>query len=319
MTGGYGRDIGWLIPAALVAAVAGILARRRQPRTDLLRAGVVLWGVWLVTLGGVFSASATINSYYLAALAPPVAGLLGIGSVMAWAGRARALTRVVVAVTVAGTVAYALWLLPSSGTGLPAWLAPAVAGLGGLAVVLLIATVVVHGHRARALAVAAVVATGAALVLVPTVATVSITTDSLGPFDTPFQPQPITAFTRAFFGAPLQTVSTLPRIEAARNGAPDLMATQTSVLAAPFIYATGQPVLPIGGYSGTNPFPTVPALRRMVGDGRFHLVLTASGSTDARIVWIAHHCAALPPATGTAGAGVIGPIALYYCLPGDAG
>jgi hypothetical protein len=90
------------------------------------------------------------------------------------------------------------------------------------------------------------------------------------------------------------------------------------VLAAPFIYATGQEILPIGGYTGTNPSPTVPALRRMVGEGRFHLVLAAQGSADSRIVWIHQHCAALPPASGTAGAGVLGPIALFYCLPGAA-
>jgi 4-amino-4-deoxy-L-arabinose transferase-like glycosyltransferase len=317
LLGAYGRDIAWLLPAALVVLVAGLVARRKQPRTDPLRAGLLLWGAWLVTLGAVFSVSATINNYYLAALAPPLAALLGIGAALAWAGRSSLSTRVLALATVAGTSAYAVWLLPASGTGLPGWLAPAVAALGAVAVVLLVATAVVRGRPA--MGVAAAITVCIALLVVPTVATVSIVAETLGPFDTPFQPLAVTAFTRAFFGAPLQTVSTLPRIQAARNGAPDLMATQTSVLAAPFIYATGQEVLPVGGYTGTNPAPTLGQLRRMVGDGRFHLVLAARGSTDSRILWIARHCASLPPDPGAAGAGVIGPIALYFCLPGDAG
>jgi len=316
LTGSYGRDTGWLVLPALVVVVGALVDRRRKPRTDPVRAGVVLWGAWLLTLGAVFSVSATINSYYLAALAPPVAALLGIGVTLAWAGRARPTIRILVLATTGATSAYAYWLLPASGTGLPGWLGAAVAGVGVVAVVLLIATMV-PPDRPTLTAVAAVAA-GLACLLVPIVATISIVTDTLGPFDTPFQPQAVTAFTRAFFGAPFQSVSTLPRIEAARNGAPDLMATQTSVLAAPFIYATGQEILPIGGYTGTNPSPTVPALRRMVGEGRFHLVLAAQGSADSRIVWIHQHCAALPPASGTAGAGVLGPIALFYCLPGAA-
>ena len=109
----------------------------------------------------------------------------------------------------------------------------------------------------------AVVAGGvlAALLLVPVVASVSAVANDLGPFDMPFQPAAVTEFTRSFFGAPLRPLATLPKIEAVRNGAPDLMATQTSVLAAPIIFTTGQEILPIGGYTGTIPEPAVAAVR----------------------------------------------------------
>ena len=316
LTGTYGRDVGWLIPAALVVLTAGTVARRRKPRTDLLRAGLLLWGAWLAILGVVFSVSTTLNIYYLAALAPPVAGLVGIGAVLAWADRSSVSTRMLVLATVAATSGYSYWLLPPSGTGLPGWLAPAVVGIGVAAVALLVTSVVVR--RRPGFAVVVTIVVGTAFVLVPTVATAAVVTESLGPFDAPFQPNDVTAFTRVFFGAPLQTQSTLPKIEAARNGAPDLMATQTSVLAAPFIYATGQEVLPIGGYTGTDPTPTVGALRHMVAAGRFHLVLAAKGSDDPRIDWIAHHCTGLPPTSAPPGAEVTGPIALYYCQSGDA-
>ena len=70
LTRSYGLDIGWLIPATLVVVVAGLMHCRRRPRTDLVRAGIVLWGTWLVVFGVFFSTSPSINSYYLAALSP---------------------------------------------------------------------------------------------------------------------------------------------------------------------------------------------------------------------------------------------------------
>jgi 4-amino-4-deoxy-L-arabinose transferase-like glycosyltransferase len=310
LTGSYGRDIGWLLPASLAAIVLGWVRRRRAPRTDRVRAGVLLWGTWLLVLGAVFSASATINAYYLAALAPPVAALIGIGSSLAWEGRHSVRLRVSLMGIVALTVGYAAWLLPGSGTGLPAWLRPTILALGVVVVALVGSTIV---RRQAALNVAALLAMGATALLVPVVASVSVVDSRLGPFDTPFQPKSTTAFTRAFFGAPLDTSSTLPRLEAIRNGAPDLMATQTSVLAAPFIYASGQEVLPIGGYTGTLPEPSVDSLMSMARDGDFHLVLTAARSTDPRIVWIARHCLTLPAPPSPTGSGATVRLGASYC------
>ena len=53
-------------------------ARRRAPRTDPAPRGALLWGLWLVVLGVVFTVSTTMNSYYAGALSPAVAGLLGL-------------------------------------------------------------------------------------------------------------------------------------------------------------------------------------------------------------------------------------------------
>ena len=68
LTGSYGHDTGWLLPAALVVLVAVLVFRWREPRTDLPRAGLLLWGLWLVTLCVVFTVSTTMNSYYAGAL-----------------------------------------------------------------------------------------------------------------------------------------------------------------------------------------------------------------------------------------------------------
>ena len=58
------------------------------------------------------------------------------------------------------------------------------------------------------------------------------------------------------------------------------MATETSALAAPFIFVSGQEVLPIGGYTGTIPEPSLATLESMVRKGTFHLVLQSPSATD---------------------------------------
>jgi len=58
---------------------------RRAPRTDLARAGYVLWGAWLLTHAVVFSfAAGILHPYYAVAMAPGVAGLVGAGMVDLW-------------------------------------------------------------------------------------------------------------------------------------------------------------------------------------------------------------------------------------------
>jgi len=85
-----GIQISWLIPAALIAVVFGLLARGRAPRTDLLRASLILWGGWFLVTGLIFSyMSGTIHPYYTVALAPAVAGMIGTGGYALWLVRAR--------------------------------------------------------------------------------------------------------------------------------------------------------------------------------------------------------------------------------------
>ncbi|KAA0923309.1 phospholipid carrier-dependent glycosyltransferase [Rhodococcus sp. ANT_H53B] len=83
-----GIQISWLIPAALVALVFGLIARGRAPRTDLLRASLILWGGWFLVTALIFSyMSGTIHPYYTVALAPALAGMIGTGGYALWLRR----------------------------------------------------------------------------------------------------------------------------------------------------------------------------------------------------------------------------------------
>ncbi len=338
LTGSYGRNTGWLLPAALIAAITIVVVRRRAPRTDPWRAGALLWGVWLVVLVVVFSVSTTMNSYYAGALSPAVAGLLGLGGALAWAHRDRRSVVLVSAGTVLVTVGYARWLLPPQGTGLPPWLAPTAVAVGLVAVALL--AWLAWGQRsggryddrierglggpseadARAsssIAMTAAALGALALVLVPSVASASVVALRLGPFDTPFEPPGVTTFLLHTF-APQSSPPGLATIETARRSATYLMAAQTSAVAAPYIYATGQEVLPLGGYTGTQPSPSAATVRTMVANGRFHLALVASPAASASAAFVAAHCPRVPARPGQ-GSVVAPKIKIYYCLTQSAG
>ncbi len=80
-----GGQISWLLPAALILLVAGLVLTARAPRTDRLRAGLVLWGGWLLITGLVFSLMQGIfHAYYTLALAPAVGAVVGMGAVLVW-------------------------------------------------------------------------------------------------------------------------------------------------------------------------------------------------------------------------------------------
>ena len=73
-----GAEASWLLPAALIGLVAGLWLTRRAARTDRVRAGLLLWGGWLLVTGAVFSfMDGTVHPYYTVALAPAVAALVG--------------------------------------------------------------------------------------------------------------------------------------------------------------------------------------------------------------------------------------------------
>ena len=309
LTGDLGRDTGWLLAAAVIALVAGLAARRREPRTDLTRAGLLLWGIWLLTLLAAFSAATTINTYYTAALSPAVAALLGIGIALAWRRRDRVWSRLALGIAVLGTAGYAAWLLPASGTGLPAWLRPA-------------ARRPVRGRALRPgcrgleaavndVAVISITCAAAAVLIVPAVGSATVVSSGLGPFQTPFEPLRESADITAFLSAGFEIGPALVALEHANAANPYLMATQTSVLAAPFIWASGQEVLPVGGFTGTIPEPTLASLRHLINTGYVSTFLQSPTTTDPRLTWIARHCLNV---TKRARPKAALPIAVYYCF-----
>ncbi|NDK69345.1 glycosyl transferase [Rhodococcus qingshengii] len=115
-----GIQISWLIPAALIALVFGLLACGRAPRTDLVRASLILWGGWFLVTGLIFSyMSGTIHPYYTVALAPAVAGMIGTGGYALWLVRARWIGRCGLAATMLAAGIWSWVLLHRNADWLP--------------------------------------------------------------------------------------------------------------------------------------------------------------------------------------------------------
>ncbi|MDJ0396533.1 glycosyltransferase family 39 protein [Rhodococcus sp. G-MC3] len=116
-----GFEISWLIPAALIASVLGLIARGKAPRTDLVRASLILWGGWFVVTGVIFSyMSGTVHPYYTVALAPAIAGMIGTGVYALWQIRERLPARLGLSVVTVASGISAWILLNRNATWHPA-------------------------------------------------------------------------------------------------------------------------------------------------------------------------------------------------------
>jgi len=291
LDGALGRDTGWLIPAAAAVAVWGIASRRRQPRGDPLRACFILWGGWLVTFFVVFTAVTTLWPYYAAALSPAVAAIIGAGVVAARSRERVPASRTIgLAVIVAGTAAYAGWLVSSS-AGPPGWLVPAIIAVGIAATGVIVWSLV----RPRTVPFAGALAAGlVAMALAPAVASVSLAAHIEGAFDTPFESARVQEDVALGLGkqAIVAVQDTIPFWRNAASGTPYLMAAQSALLPSAIIYDSGLEALPIGGFDGTTPSPTLAQLQADIRHGLFHLVWISS-ATDPRLRWVTTHCARL--------------------------
>lgn len=117
-----GGQISWLIPAALILLVAGLVATRTSGRTSVTRASFLVWGGALLTTMLVFSYMQGIfHEYYTVALAPYIAPLIGMGSVLLWEKRAKAWASLTLAAAMTATAAWGYVLLNRSSDYLP-WL-----------------------------------------------------------------------------------------------------------------------------------------------------------------------------------------------------
>jgi 4-amino-4-deoxy-L-arabinose transferase-like glycosyltransferase len=136
----FGTEVSWLLPAALIALVAVLWTTRRAPRTDLTRASVVLWGLWLVVTGLVLSfMSGTVHPYYAVALAPSVSALAATGARELWRGRDGLIARSGLALMVAATGAWSIVLLGRTPDWYP-WLRYALIPLAAVSVLGLMLT-----------------------------------------------------------------------------------------------------------------------------------------------------------------------------------
>ncbi|MFD6998027.1 glycosyltransferase family 39 protein [Streptomyces mirabilis] len=325
-----GPQVAWFLPLAVLAAVLGVVWRTGQPRTDMLRAGFLIWGGWLAIHTLVFSASNGNHAYYTAVIAPALAALTGGGLSLfrseyeseqeaqheAGGRRHMALPAAIVL-----TVAWALVL--DWPTRFVSWLLPvavmlALCGVAGLWT---------RGPRTSPRMVHGALAAGiAATLVVPAGWAVS----SLNPLYAGAPTAPITGpVGNAYYGSVRQhhaprrigldrpsarDTALLDYLTTHRHGEKYLLATQAAYAAEPLLRAKSEPILVMGGFTGSTPFPTARQLGSLVTAHQLrYALLTTQRPTTPVTTWVKSHCTRIRPTAYGRRTG--GSFTLYDCNP----
>ncbi|TYB35136.1 glycosyltransferase family 39 protein [Micromonospora sp. AP08] len=337
-----GGQISWLLPAALILLVAGLWLAGRGARTDRARAGLLLWGGWLLVTGLIFSfMSGIFHAYYTVALAPAVGALVGIGTTLLWRARRRGFAATVILAGALAVTAWWSWHLLGRSADWHPWLRTALLVVGLAAAALL-----VLADRLPRRVAPVLLALGAAAALAGPVAyslqtaatahTGSI--PSAGPFvqggfgpggrggfpgggrlpggmefpggQFPAFPGGGTGFPGSQNGTGFPGGATAPGggspqfpgggrsqgggmgglldarepsaelkalLEADADDYTWVAATVGSNNASGYQLATREPVMPIGGFNGSDPSPTLTHFQRYVAEGRIHYFIGGGG------------------------------------------
>ncbi|QRY86348.1 glycosyltransferase family 39 protein [Tsukamurella tyrosinosolvens] len=302
----FGNEISWLLPAALLVLVIGlVLVVRRRLGRDLAL-GLTVFGTWLAVTGVVFSyMSGTVHPYYTVALVPAIAVLVGGGAAVAWSRRS----------TVPGTLALVSLVVAAGGWGIVRawravyawpWLGIVVGVLMAAAIVALVVTRRGSGRAVAAALVLALLAGG--------VATAAFSVSTAGTAHSGGVPTAVkTAKSGDMFGggpgggrdgkapsgggAEVALPAGVELPDGARDGGgrPDekanaalvaLLKDTTTHWAAAVNGAqsqgslqlnSGRPVIAIGGFSGSDPAPTLAQFQQWVKDGKISYYVSSSG------------------------------------------
>ena len=291
-----GNEISWLLPAALLALVLGLWARRGAGRTDRVRAALLLWGGWLIVTGVVFSyMRGTVHPYYTVALAPAIGGLVATGAYALWDRRAEVGARAGLAALVLAAAGWS-WVLLAR---VPSWhpelrYTIAVLGVVGAAGLLpgggrwrrmaVVSALVAGllGSTSFALATAASTHTGSIPSAGPAAAASAGMGNGMGNGGpggggTP----PSGAMPSGTSGTPSgggDSSASSELVTALRaTGGTWAAATVGDQSAAQLELASGKSVIAIGGWSGSDPAPTLAQFQAWVAAGRIGYFIAGGG------------------------------------------
>lgn len=285
-TGESGGQISWLLPAALIALVAGLVIRGRRARTDAERAQYMAWGGWLLGTAGVFSfMSGLFHDYYTVALAPAIAALVGIGGVDLWRRREQTGIAIVLASVVAVSGVWA-WVLLGRTPGFVPWLRWIIVGVSAAAAIGLVVAAVVPPTTSRVTGVriwAAAMAIAASLAGPVAYSVQTVSTAHTGGVVTAGPQIPGLGLPGAPSGGSSRPGSIAVSGSVAQMLSED-SATYTWVAAVPgsteagyYQLASDQPVMALGGFGSGDPAPTLQQFQDYVADGRIHYYIPSMG------------------------------------------
>jgi 4-amino-4-deoxy-L-arabinose transferase-like glycosyltransferase len=222
-----------------------LVVRRQAPRTDVVRAAAILFGGWLIVDGLVLSfMHGMVHPYYSLSIAPPIAAMSAIGAHEIWCHRR------ILGVMVLGTGLWAWWILSRNSTWLPG-LRWAILALTAFAAVVLVGPW--SARRGFAMAsVSAGVVSALAGPAAYAIATIGLPHNGGGP---------TVGTATAAQGARrmVEVGGDNPDLDAILKGTDTAWsaAVNRSSSAAGLELASGTAVMAIGGFTGSDPTPTL--------------------------------------------------------------
>ncbi|MFF4015386.1 ArnT family glycosyltransferase [Streptomyces sp. NPDC001843] len=381
-----GPQIAWFLPLAVLAAVLGVTRRAGRPRTDLTRAGFLLWGGWLAMHALVFSVSNGNHAYYTAVIAPALAALAGGGLALfrseyeakyapereaehepepateherereaehetelertyalrlpttyapeldttytpereaehetepATEQEAAGRRHLVLPAAIALTAAWALML--DWPTRFVSWLLPVAVMLALCGVVGLwsrgprTSPRMIHAALAAGIAATLVVPAGWAFSSLDPLYAGATTSPMTGPVGKSYNEHPHRAPRRIGLDQPsARDTALLDYLTKHRHGEKYLLATQAAYTAEPLLRAKSEPILVMGGFTGSTPFPSAQQLGNLVTTHQLrYALLTTQRPTTPATTWVKSHCTRIRPTAY--GLRTDGTFTLYDC------
>jgi 4-amino-4-deoxy-L-arabinose transferase-like glycosyltransferase len=301
-----GGQIVWLLPMALLGILA--LAWQRRPRLRGIpdfspqQHSLILWGTWLITLAIFYSVATFFHQYYLSTLAPAICALFGIGVVVMWQDYRRS--------------GWRGWLLPlallltaieqihiiMSDPSWGMWLIPLIAIPCALAAAILFAARLMPRIRlGRHVLVPALCAGLLALMLTSAVwSTIPVLANEASNLPVA-GPSGQTGVGLGGSNTNNADAALIKYLEAHKGSAKYLVAVISSNEADSIILETNQPVMALGGFSGSDPILTTAQLAALVKSGTVRYFLLngtgrggPGGGQSALVTWITQHATAVP-------------------------
>ena len=342
-----GGQISWLLLTTFLAISILIFLLIKMHNVRPFTGVIIFFSLWFLTFYLMFSTVAGMHQFYTSSMAIPIAVLIAL-TFTTLANQVQIIEKVLISSMVVITLAWS-WKLSNEYVHFFNWSYLVATGLGALALITIFWR---STSRSKLISHIGIGVAALSLTLTPAVwaldnvrhsnsinPTAGPSADNGNTFGgfagfgsqslgTPPQPPVGKAsanfnppnfhdpLTRPGNGGPNQSAdkSLIQYLEQNRLGSKFLLATFGGMSAAPYITATGQDVLPIGGFDGADPTPSLTTFKSLVQSADVKFVLTSSANnqgsspTTAEIEnWVTTNCTLDSQAPDTSN--------LYRCSP----
>ena len=313
-----GAEMSWLLPFALFSlAVLAFQSKIKLPVESGAHLGLLLWGGWLMTCMVFFSmVSGIFHSYYVVMLAPALGGVVGGGFGALWKMQTEGRVGSGWWLTLGAAVTVAVEMYIAWQYGVNAIWMPLAFVLVALAAILLFAQLFKSMNLAPRAVFSMLLIAMMIIPLAWSVLTVAegtngnlpaaygVNGNGRAPGDgniSARQAAPVQSN-----AAPRNTVndSLLEFLQANTQDVKYLVAAASSQVGAPYVIATGRPVLYMGGFSGGDDVVSADDLAQMVANGELRYVLFGGGRNNKQgvVQWLQNSCSVVDEFSQTSSA-----------------